>query len=119
MGREPLTVLVVVGLVVYALYIGAYIPPMLVGTPPVLVLIGFLAQVVAALLGAAGTWWRQPWAPHAIVGLGVAIAATAIVEGFVLGLIALNHALAVAVLALAIAFVIAVYVSRSAASVRS
>lgn len=112
MSRDPLTVLIVVGLIVYAVYIGSYVPPMLVGTPPILVLIGFVAQTVAALMGGVGTWWHRSWAPLAIVVLGVAIAATAIVEGFLLGLIALNHALLTAVIGLAVTIVTALYVGR-------
>ena len=79
----------------------------------IVILIGFIAQTVAALAGAIGVWWRQSWAAAAIVILGAAIAATAIVEGPVLGLIAINHAFAVAALGLAVTIAVAIYVSRS------
>jgi hypothetical protein len=113
MSRNALTIVVVAALVVYGLYIGSYIPAMLVGSPPAIILIGFVVQTMAAIVGAAGVWWGRSWAPAVIVILGVAIAATAIVEGYVLGLIAYNHALAVAVLGLALTIGVAVYLSRN------
>ena len=112
MNRNTATTVVAIALLGYGLYIGSYVPPLFVGNPPMSILFGFLVQMVAALAGAAGVWWRQPWAALAIVILGAAIAATALVEGFVLGLVGYNHALAVAILALVITIALAVYVSR-------
>ena len=75
--------------------------------------------VAIALLGyGLYIWWRQSWAAFAIVVLGAAIAATALVEGFVLGLVGYNHALGVAILGLVITIALAVYVSRSRFSPR-
>ncbi len=118
MSRSAPTIVVVVALVAYGVYIGSYIPPMLVGSPPASILIGFLLQAIAALAGAVGVWWHRAWAPAVIVILGAAIAATAIVEGYVLGLIGYNHALAVAILGLAVTIAVAIYVSRSRGTVR-
>jgi hypothetical protein len=118
MSRSALTTVVVVALVVYGLYIGSYIPPMLVGSPPASILIGFLLQTIAALAGAIGVWLHRSWAPAAIVILGAAIAATAIVEGYVLGLVGYNHALAVAVLGLVVTIAAAIYVKRSRGGAR-
>ena len=54
----------------------------------------------------------QPWAAGVVVLLGVSIAATWLVEGFVLGIVAYLHALLVAVLAIVVALVIAAYVKN-------
>jgi hypothetical protein len=112
MSRDAFTTVVVVALVAYGLYIGSYVPPMLVGSPPVTILIGFLLQTVAAIAAAVGVAWHRSWAPLALVILGVAIAVTEIIEGFVLGIIAYNHAVAVAVLGLVLTILTAVYISR-------
>ena len=117
MSRNAVTIVVAAALVVYGLYIASYIPPMLVGSPPVIILIGFVVQAMAAIAGAVGVWWGRSWAPAVIVILGLAIAVTAIVEGYVLGLIAYNHALAVAVLGLVITIGAAIYLSRSRVSI--
>jgi hypothetical protein len=69
-------------------------------------------QTVAALAGALGVWWHKGWAPIAIVVLGAAIACTAIVEGFVLGIVGYNHAVAVAVVGLVVTIVAAIAISR-------
>jgi peptidoglycan/LPS O-acetylase OafA/YrhL len=118
MNRNAATTVVAIALLGYGLYIGSYVPPLFVGNPPMSILVGFLIQMAAALAGAAGVWWRQSWAAFAIVVLGAAIAATALVEGFVLGLVGYNHALGVAILGLVITIALAVYVSRSRFSPR-
>jgi len=112
-NRNALTTLVVIALVVYGVYIASYLPPLFIGHPPASVLAGFLIQAVAALVGAVGVWTHRSWAPAAIVVLGAAIAATEIIEGFVLGLISYNHAVAVAVLGLVVTILTAMYVGRS------
>lgn len=112
MNRNTATTVVAIALLGYGLYIGSYVPPLFVGNPPTSILFGFLVQMVASLAGAAAVWWRQSWAAFAIVVLGAAIAATALVEGFVLGIIGYNHALAVAVVGLVITIALALYVSR-------
>lgn len=118
MNRNAATTVVAVALLGYGLYIGSYVPPLFVGSPPASILFGFLLQMIAALAGAAGVWWRQSWAPAAVIVLGAAIAATALIEGFVLGLVGYNHALAVAILGLVITIAIAIYVSRNRVSAR-
>ncbi len=112
MSRDLLTTVIVLGLAAYGIYIGLYIPPMLVGTPPMSILVGFLMQVVAALMGAVGVWTRRSWAPLAIIVLGAAIAATSLLEGFVLGIISYNHAVVVAVVGLVVTILAAGYVNR-------
>ena len=113
MNRDPLTVVIFVVLILFGIYIGSYVPGLLIGTPAPILLIGFLAQTIAAIVAAVGVWWRQSWAPAVIVILGVAIAVTYLAEGYGLGLIAYNHALAGALLGLAITILMALYVSRN------
>ncbi|MBI4515524.1 MAG: hypothetical protein HY699_06890 [Deltaproteobacteria bacterium] len=110
--RSPALVLIAVALAGYGVYIGGYLPAMLVGQPVPLLLIGFVLQVVCALAAAVGVWRRWPWAGGAVVLLGASIAATWLIEGFALGIVAYLHALLVAVLAIVVALVIAAYVKR-------
>lgn len=110
--RSTVLLLIAVALAGYGLYIAAYVPAMLLGQPVPLLLIGFVLQVVCAIVAAVGVWRRQPWAGVVVVLLGVSIAATWLVEGFVLGIVAYLHALLVAVLAIVVALVIAAYVNR-------
>jgi hypothetical protein len=112
MSRHTTTFVVVVALVVYGLYIGLYIPPMLVGSPPVSMLLCFLVQTIAAIAAAVGVWQQRSWAPLVLIVLGAAIALTQIIQGFVLGLIGYNHAVFVAVLGLVLTTLTAIYVDR-------
>ncbi len=112
MSRDLLTTVIVVGLAAYGIYIGLYIPPMLVGRPPTAILFAFVLQAVAALMGAVGVWTRKAWAPLALVVLGAAIAATSLIEGFFLGIISYNRAVAVAVIGLVVTILAALHVSR-------
>ena len=57
-------------------------------------------------------WRDQRWAAAVVVLLGVCVAATWLVEAFVLGIVAYLHALLVAVLAIVAALLIAAYVNR-------
>ena len=102
--------LIVIGLAAYSVYVATYVPAMLVAPAPLLLLVGFVLQVVCALAAAFGLWRRQPWAAAAVMLLGAAVAFTALIEGFVLGIVAWLHALLTAVLALALAFFIAGFV---------
>src|SRR5262245_61176343 len=118
MSRNALTTAIALVLLVYGLYILSYALPMLVSAPPISMLVGFWAQTIAALVAAAGVWWYRPWAAVAILVLGAAIAVTAIIEGFVLGLVGYNHAVAVAVGGLLLAIFAAIYVSRGQVGTR-
>jgi hypothetical protein len=75
---------------------------MLLGQPMPLLLIGFVLQAACALAAAVGVWRRQPWAASVVVLLGVSIAATWLVEAFVLGIVVYLRLL-VAVLATVVA----------------
>jgi len=85
---------------------------MLLGQPVPLLLIGFVLQALCALAAAVGVWRGQPWAASVVVLLGVSIAATWLIEAFVLGIVAYLYALMIAVLAIAVAVVIAAYINR-------
>jgi hypothetical protein len=110
--RSAALLLIAVALAAYGVYIAAYVPAMLLGRPMPLLLIGFVLQAVCALAAAVGVWRRRPWAAGVVVLLGVSIAATWLVEGFVLGIVAYLHATLVAVLAVVVALTLAAYVDR-------
>ncbi len=110
--RSTALLLIAVALAAYGLYIAGYLPAMLLGQPLPFLLIPFVLQVVCALVAAVGVWRAQPWAAGVVVLLGVIVAATWLIEGFVLGIVAALHALLVALLAIVVALVIAAYVDR-------
>jgi peptidoglycan/LPS O-acetylase OafA/YrhL len=110
--RSTALLLIAVALAGYGVYTAAYVPAMLLGRPMPLLLIGFVLQAVCALAAAVGVWRRQPWAAGMVVLLGVSIAATWLVEAFVLGIVAYLDAMLVAVLAIVVALIIAAYVNR-------
>ena len=86
---------------------------MLVGPPVPLLLIGFLLQAVFGILAGLGVWRGAHSAPLVVLLLGASIAATALVEGFVLWIVAYLYALLEAVAAIVMSLLIAAYV-RSA-----
>lgn len=104
--------LIAVALAGYGVYIASYVIAMLLGRPVPLLLIGFVLQAVCALAAAFGVWRGQSWAAAMVVLLGVSIAATWLMEAFILGIVAYLHALLVAVLAIVVALIIAAYVNR-------
>ena len=83
---------------------------MLVGPPVPPALVGFLLQAVFGILAGIGVWRGARSAPILIVLLGASIAATALVEGFVFGIIPYLRALLEAVAAIVVALLIAMYV---------
>ena len=108
--RSAASLLIAVALAGYGVYIASYVPAMLIGQPMPLLLILFVLQAVCAFAAAIGVWRSQAWAPGVVVLLGVSIAATWLIEAFVLGIVAYLHALLVAVLAVVIALILAAYV---------
>ena len=113
--RSMVMLLIAVALAGYGLYIAAFVPGMLVGPPVPLLLIGFVLQAVFGLAAAFGVWRGQHWAAAATVLLGLSIAATSLVEAFVLGIVAWLHALLVAILAIVITLMVAAYIQRGPA----
>lgn len=111
-NRSAALILIAVALAGYGVYIGSFVPGMLFGQSLPLLLICFVLQAVCALAAALGVWRGQPWASRVVVVLGVAVAATALVEAFVLGIVAYLYALLVAVAAIVIVMLIAAYLNR-------
>jgi hypothetical protein len=115
-NRSAAVLLIAVGLAVYGVYIAGYVPGLLVGRPMPLVLICFVLQAMLALVGAVGVWRGQRWAPGVVMLLGVVTAVTWLIDAFVLGIVAYLHALLVAVLAVVVAALLAMYVGRQRGS---
>jgi hypothetical protein len=111
-GRSTAILLIAAALAGYGVYIAAYVRGMLVHPIMPLLLIGFVLQVMCALAAAIGVWRNRRWAASAVLLLGASIAATALIEGFVLGIVAYLRALLVAVLAIVVATIIAAYVNQ-------
>jgi hypothetical protein len=76
-------------------------------------LLAFALKAVLAILAAIGVWRQRRWAGAALFLLGATIPATALVEAFVLGVIAWLYALLLAVAAIVIALMLGAYVNRS------
>jgi hypothetical protein len=110
--RSSALLLIAVALAGYGVYIASYLPAMLPGRPVPLLLIGFVLQAVCGVAAAVGVWRDQRWAAGVVVLLGVSVAATWLVEAFVLGIVAYLHALLVAAFAIVVALIIAAYVNR-------
>ena len=87
-----------------------YIPALIAGPSAPLLLIGFALQAALGIAAGVGVWRGAPWAPRIIVLLGASVAATALVEGFVLEILAALRALLEAVSAIVIGLVVAAYV---------
>jgi len=109
MSRSGIRTLISVALAGYGLYVASYLPAMLPGpAPPGLVAL-FALQASCSMVAAVGVWRRRPWAGDAVIALGVMIATTSIVEGFLLGIVPYLQVLVVVVGALSLTFVVAVY----------
>ena len=110
--RSGASLVIAVALAAYGVYIAGYVPAMLIGQPVPLLLLGFVLQAVCALAAAFGVWRGLPWSAVAVVLLGASVAATWLVEAFVLGVVAYLHALLVALLAIVVTLVVAAYLNR-------
>jgi hypothetical protein len=84
---------------------------MLPGPAPPGLLALFAIQTFSAMAAAVGVWRRRPWAADTVLALGVAIATTSVIEGFLLGIVPYLRVLAVVVGALAVTFVVAAYLN--------
>jgi hypothetical protein len=111
--RRLALVLIAIALAVYGGYHALYAVAMLPGPESLLLFVAFALQAVLAILAAVGVWRQQRWAAAALLLLGASIAATALVEAFVLGIIAWLYALLIAIAAIVVAIVLGVYVNRS------
>jgi len=113
MERHTALLLIAIALAAYGVYHALYAVAMLAGTGSPLMLLAFALQAVLALLAAVGVWRQRRWAAASLLLLGVSIAATALVEAFVLGIIAWLYALLIAIAAIVIALLLSAYVNRS------
>ncbi len=111
MSRSGIRTLISVALAGYGLVVASYLPAMLSSpAPPGLVAL-FALQASCSMVAAVGVWRRRPWAADAVIAVGVMIATTSIVEGFLLGIVPYLQVLVVAVGALSLTFVVAVYLN--------
>ena len=113
MERHTALPLIAIALAAYGVYHAAYAIAMLLAPASPLLLLAFALQAALAILAAVGVWRRQRWAAAALLLLGASIAVTALVEAFVLGIIAWMYALLIAIAAIVIALLLGAYVDRS------
>jgi hypothetical protein len=111
--RHTVLLLIAIALAAYGVYHAVYAVAMLPAPASPLLLIAFTLQAVLAIFAAVGVWRQQRWAAPALLLLGASIAATALLEAFVIGIIAWLHALLIAIAAIAIALLLGAYVNRS------
>jgi hypothetical protein len=104
--------LIALVLAAYGVYSASRVPAMLVEPVTTLLLIGFVLQAVCALVAAVGVWRGDKWASGAVVLLAIIVAATWLVEAFVLGIVAYLRALLVALFVIVAAVVVAKYLDR-------
>ena len=98
---------------IYGLWLATLLPGLAVA-PASALLACVAVETVAAFATAIGLWLGSAWAPIATIVLGAAIAVTQIVEGPVLGLIAVDRAILVGAIAVVLAIVIAAVARRPA-----
>jgi hypothetical protein len=111
--RHTALLLIAIALAAYGVYHAFYAIAMLPAPGSPLLLLAFALQAALAILAAVGVWRGQQWAAAALFLLGASIAATALVEAFVLGIIGWLYALLIAIAAIVIALLLGVYVNRS------
>jgi hypothetical protein len=111
--RHTALLLLAIALAAYGVYHALYAIAMLPGLASHLLFFAFALQAVLAILAAIGVWRQQRWAAAALLLLGASIAATALVEALVLGIIGWLYALLIAIAAIVIAILLAAYVNRS------
>ena len=113
MERHTALLLLAIALVAYGVYHAFYAITMLVAPASPLLLLAFALQAALAILAAVGVWRQQRWAAAVLLLLGASVAATALVEAFVFGIIAWLYALLIAIAAIVIALLLGAYVKRS------
>lgn len=111
--RTTALLLIALALVAYGVYHALYAILMLPEPGSLLLFLGFALQAVLAILAAVGVWRRQRWAAAALLLLGASVAATALVEAFVLGILGWLVALLIAIAAIGIALLLGAYLDRS------
>jgi hypothetical protein len=107
------TALLVFALVLagYGISTALYVPAMLVGPSTPLLLIGFVLQVVSALVAAAGIARDQQWASTAIAIFAASVVATQLIE-VLLGILPYMRAVFVSAVTIVLAIVMVAYLQR-------
>ena len=105
--------LIAIALAAYGLYHAVLAIAMLPSPASLWLWLAFAVQAVLAIMAAAGVWRLRRWAGTVLLLLGVSVAATALIEAFVLGIIGWLYALLIAVAAIAIALLLGAYLERS------
>jgi hypothetical protein len=90
-----------------------YAIAMLPGPASALLLLGFALQAVLAIVSAVAVWRQLRWAAGALLLLGASIAATALLDALVFGILPWLYALGIALAAIVIALLLGAYVNRS------
>ncbi|MGD9764032.1 MAG: hypothetical protein AB7V27_09985 [Candidatus Binatia bacterium] len=111
--HSTVRLVIAIALAAYGVYAASYIPALLIGEPLLLVIAGFTLQAVLAVAAAVCIWRRSPLAPVLVIALAATMAATALIEGFVLGIRPYLYALFAAVVEIAVALVLAAYLRRT------
>ena len=111
MSRAGIRTLISVSLAGYGLYVTSYLAAMAPGTSSPGLVALFALQASCSLAAAVGVWRRRPWAADLVIALGVMVATTSVLEGFLLGIVPYLRVLAVVVGALAVTFVVAGYLN--------
>jgi hypothetical protein len=106
--------LIAIGLAAYGADHALYALAMLPRPVSPLLLLAFVLQAGLAILAAVGVWRQRRWAAAVLLLLAASIAATMLVEAFVLGIIGWLHALVAAIAAIAIALLLGAYVGSPA-----
>jgi hypothetical protein len=113
MERRTVLILIALALAVFGGYRLLYAIAMLPVSESPFMLIAFGVQAVLAILAAIGVWRQQRWAAAVLLLLGASIAITALVEAFVLGIIAWLYAILLAIAAIVVALLLGAYINRS------
>jgi hypothetical protein len=100
MDRAAAFWIIALGLALYGVWTALYVPAMLIGASSPLLLLGFIAQAVFALVAAAGVARATSWAAVAVLLLAAAIVFTQLIEGFALQIVPYLRAVIIAVAAI-------------------
>jgi len=111
--RNTGLLLIAIALAAFGGYRALHAIAMLPAPGSVLLFLLFALQAVLAILCAVCVWRRRSEAGMAALLLGASIAATALIEAFVLGILAWLYALLIAIAAIVIALLLRAYVERA------
>lgn len=110
--RRTALLLIALALGGFGVHRALYAIAMLPAPASALLLLCFVLQAALAILAAVGVWRERSWAGAALLWLGAVIAATALIEALVLGILGWLYALLIAVLAIAAALLLGAWLGR-------